>query len=65
MLKLTPEQIEFKEFELGAYFFSGNIWYQKLNEEQALVVSETTGQDVGVSFHFHADRLVNVVLFKE
>jgi hypothetical protein len=59
-MKLTSEQVEFKEFEIGDFLFSGNLWYRKVNDTQAEVLNGEVG--TGILLHFNPDRLCNIVV---
>ncbi len=63
-MKITPEQVEFKELAVGDLCFHKNIFYEKFSSRTGIIISAFDDIPVGFEQTFTGNALVNIVLNK-
>ncbi len=60
-MKISTEQVEFKEFCIGDKLFCDNRWWEKVADREAKVISSTRIEEIDVVKTFLGNCLVYVV----
>ncbi len=63
-LEITPEGVEFKEFEIGDPFFFNNRFWEKIEDRKAKIVHSIEAEEIGITKQFTGNCTVMVVLNK-
>lgn len=63
-LVITPEGVEFKEFEIGDALFFNNRFWEKVEDRKAKIIHSTFPEEVGIVKQFTGNCTVKIVLDK-
>ncbi len=63
-LEITPEGVEFKEFEVGDPFFFNNRFWEKIEDRKAKIVHSLDAKEIGITKQFTGNCTVMIVLNK-
>ncbi len=61
-LEITPEGVEFKEFEINDPFFFDNRFWQKIGDRKAKLIHSIDPMEIGVEKAFTGNCTVKIVL---
>lgn len=61
-MKATNEAVEFKEFDIGDTVFHNNIFWAKVADREAKIISSTLEEQIGAVRKFTGNCLVNIVI---
>ena len=61
-LEVTPEGVEFKEFEIGDPFFFDNRFWQKIEDRKAKIIHSIEANEIGFEKVFTGNCTVKIVL---
>ncbi len=61
-MRISTENCEFKEFEIGDHIFHGNCFWKKIGSREAEIVSSINVDEIGVVKTFTGNCLVMIVI---